>query len=227
MNIELEITGDGSHTLFVPSINEHYHSTYGAITETMHVYIDAGLRACLKSTVNILEIGFGTGLNAFLSLLDAEKTARAVFYTSVERYPLPADKVKKLNYASLIQPSATNLFNKLHDSEWETAVKITPHFTLQKRKIDFSKSDEIAFNSDFDVIFFDAFAPEKQPEMWTQTIFDSIFALCNPHAIITTYCAKGIVRRMLQSAGFTVERLPGPPGKREMLRGRKESTFFP
>lgn len=222
LHIKLIKTEDGSHSLYVPHLNEHYHSTHGAIQESRHVYINTGLDACQLQQINLLEIGFGTGLNALLSLLQSEKKNKQIHYTSLELYPLSMESAEQLNYAQqLTNKEKADQFLALHKAPWEKAVEITPTFTLHKIETDFSNPSN--FNSDifFDVIYFDAFAPEKQPEMWTQQIFNKIFSLCNKHAIITTYCAKGVVRRMLQSAGFTVERLPGPPGKREILRGRK------
>lgn len=217
----IEITEDGSHTLFVPELNEHYHSTHGAIQESMHVFIDAGLRECKKSEINLLEIGFGTGLNAFLTLLEAEKTSKKIDYTTLELFPLPFSEVEKLNYAQLTAPLQKEMFEKIHSAEWEQWQQITLNFLLLKLKLDFSNPQNCHPSRKFDVIYFDAFAPEKQPEMWTDPIFNALYSVSNPDAILTTYCAKGSVRRMLQTAGFTVERLPGPPGKREMLRARK------
>ncbi|MDO5663774.1 MAG: tRNA (5-methylaminomethyl-2-thiouridine)(34)-methyltransferase MnmD [Bacteroidia bacterium] len=221
MNIEFEITKDGSHTLFVPELNEHYHSTHGAIQESMHVFIDAGLRHCTKSEIKVLEIGFGTGLNAFLTLLEAEKTSKKIDFTSLELYPIPLVDTKKLNYAELMDTSAKNVFNELHKADWGKWNQITLYFSLLKLKTDFSNPSNFHTESKYDVIFFDAFAPDKQPEMWTQDIFDKIYSISAENGILTTYCAKGVVRRMLQTAGFSVERLSGPPGKREMLRAEK------
>ena len=222
MQTQLITTEDGSHSLFVPHLNEHYHSTHGAIQESRHVYIQSGFEASPLKQINVLEIGFGTGLNAFLTLLEAEKTNKEVHYTSLELYPLDIEKAKKLNYAQqLSDASSESLFLSLHTAPWNESVIITPSFSLHKIETDFSNPNNLKTKTHFDLIYFDAFAPEKQPEMWTQEIFDKIFILSNPEAIITTYCAKGVVRRMLQSARFAVERLPGPPGKREILRGAK------
>lgn len=222
MQTQIITTEDGSHSLYVPHLEEHYHSTHGAIQESQHVYINAGLGSCPLRNINILEIGFGTGLNAFLSLLQAEETGVTVNYTSLELYPLDIETAKQLNYSQHLTNNAkASLFTALHTSPWNETIEITPHFSLHKIETDFSNPDNLTTSTLFDVIYFDAFAPEKQPEMWSQAIFDKLYTLSNPNAIITTYCAKGVVRRMLQSAGFTVERLPGPPGKREILRGRK------
>lgn len=220
--IKIEITEDGSHTLYVPAIDEHYHSIHGAIQESSHVYIEAGLRACDKDEIHLLEIGFGTGLNAFLSLFETESRNIKIIYHTVERYPLSEEKVSALNYPLLIAPQLSDTFVLLHSSPWETPIDISSRFSLVKHRFDFSKPAQFDPQTIFDVVFYDAFAPDKQPEMWTLEIFEKIFSLCSHGAIFTTYCAKGAVRRTLQAAGFVVERLPGPPGKREMLRGRKK-----
>ncbi|HZJ80060.1 MAG TPA: tRNA (5-methylaminomethyl-2-thiouridine)(34)-methyltransferase MnmD [Dysgonamonadaceae bacterium] len=222
LNTEMVTTEDGSHSLYVPHLNEHYHSTHGAIQESRHVYIHVGLHACQLQQTNILEIGFGTGLNALLTLLECDKTNKQVHYTSLELYPLDLERAAQLNYAHQLGGDRESaLFMALHKAPWDESMKITPTFDLHKIETDFSNPNNFNTNTRFDLIYFDAFAPEKQPDMWTQQIFDKLFSLCNKNAVITTYCAKGVVRRMLQSAGFAVERLPGPPGKREILRGRK------
>ena len=224
----IEKTDDGSATLFVPELNEHYHSTKGARTESQHIFIDMGLKASSATTQHILEIGFGTGLNAWLTLEEAERSRRNIHYTGLELYPLEW------------QQPAIELFKQLHTSPWEKDVQLTPHFTLRKVETDVNKwvenrertmsnindsvtnAESPALNLSFNLIYFDAFAPEKQPEMWSQELFNRLYVLLDRDGILTTYCAKGVVRRMLQTAGFTVERLPGPPGgKREILRARK------
>ncbi|MDD2475268.1 MAG: tRNA (5-methylaminomethyl-2-thiouridine)(34)-methyltransferase MnmD [Dysgonamonadaceae bacterium] len=221
MYSQLIITEDGSHSLFVPQLNEHYHSTHGAIQESRHVYINAAFCECKNKQIKVLEIGFGTGLNAFLTLLVAENTNIQVHYTSLELYPLKIEQTKQLNYPSQLSDiTGALLFPLLHTANWNESVEITNSFSLHKIKVDFTNPDNFNTNYPFDVIYFDAFAPEKQPDMWTQEIFNKLYAISNDNAIITTYCAKGKVRRMLQAAGFIVERLPGPPGKREILRGR-------
>ena len=220
----LEISGDGSHTLFVPSLNEHYHSTRGAIRESRHVFIETGLQPCNKQEIELLEIGFGTGLNAFLTLLEAEERGKKVTYTAIERYPLGLDEAKKLNYAEQLVPSREELFLQLHASAWGDRVEITPTFHLKKLEMDVHQLSEYHPEALFDVIYYDAFAPGKQPGMWTREIFERLYALSDKGALLTTYCAKGDVRRMLQAVGYQVERLPGPPGKREMLRALKVIT---
>lgn len=212
---ELQLTADGSHTLFLPEMDEHYHSVNGAVQESLHVFIAAGLRQLEKDTVRVFEVGFGTGLNAFLTLQETVvNESLHVDYYAVERFPLAMEIVKQLNYGA----SHPALFEKLHAVEWDSLQAITDRFTLFKLLGD---SNTCLLPEGIDLVYFDAFAPDKQPEMWSQTIFDKLYAVMNPGGILTTYCAKGVVRRMMQKAGYTVERIPGPPGKREMLRARK------
>lgn len=218
----IERTEDGSATLFVPELDEHYHSVKGARTESQHIFIDMGLKASAAPQPHVLEIGFGTGLNALLTLEAAEQDARPVHYTGIELYPLAWEEVDALGYSN------NPLFKQLHTAPWEEDVKISPHFTLRKIKGDANTviNEELrVVNSSFSpsVVYFDAFAPEKQPEMWNEQLFRSLYVYMNTGGILTTYCAKGVIRRMLQAVGFRVERLPGPPGgKREILRATKE-----
>ncbi len=218
MNSELRITKDGSHTLFVPEIDECYHSTHGAIQESMHIFINASLKHCSRDNINILEIGFGTGLNAFLALLEAERSGKKIHYTTIEKYPVKLEKAVELNYPEQIDATKKNLFLEIHSAKWGEAIGITSFFSVEKIKGDFTLFEP---ERNFDVIFFDAFSPEKQPEMWTVERFKTIYEHSNSGATMTTYCAKGAVRRAMQAAGFVVERLPGPPGKREILRGTR------
>jgi len=224
----IEKTEDGSATLFVPELNEHYHSVKGARTESRHIFINMGLKASAASHPRVLEIGFGTGLNALLTLETAEKEKRHIHYTSIELYPLAWQEVDALNYSN--HP----LFKTLHEAAWEEEANITPYFTLLKIQENVVSDEWLAINDErspltpnrlsqkYDLVYFDAFAPEKQPEMWKEEIFRKLYAVMNDNGILTTYCSKGVIRRMLQSIGFKVERLPGPPGgKREILRGRK------
>lgn len=192
----------------------------GAIQEAEHVYIKAAFEECILSTINILEIGFGTGLNAYLTLKKANQISKIVNYTSLELYPLPSSITDILNYTEKENEKNKNYFEEIHNSNWEEKVKITENFFLLKIHTDFNL---LAWKIDtpYNVIYFDAFAPDKQSEMWTQETFDFLYENTAPEGILTTYCAKGTVRRMLQKAGYLVERLPGPPGKREMLRAKK------
>lgn len=217
--IQIEQTADGSNTLFLPELNEHYHSVKGARTESEHIFINMGLKHSSADAPRVLEIGFGTGLNAFLTLLEAEQSKRPVHFTTIERFPLSEELVRQMDYPGLINPAHEAAYYALHQVPWNVSVDITPFFTLHKIEDDFTT---YPFEGNYDVIYFDAFAPEKQPEMWSQKLFDTLYEKMNPGGILTTYCAKGVVRRMLQSSGFTVERLPGPPGgKREILRATK------
>lgn len=213
----IEKTADGSLTLYIPELDEHYHSVKGAETESQHVFINMGMKAHKpKDILYILEIGFGTGLNAWISLKEAITQKQKVHYTGLELYPLSLKMVKDMRYTD------DPLFMQLHSTPWDTDTEITPEFCLNKVNADLTS---YLFTEDYhpDIIYFDAFAPEKQPEMWKQEIFDKLYQIMNNDGILTTYCAKGIIRRMLQQSGFIVERLPGPPlGKREILRGRKE-----
>lgn len=218
MKRELQETADGSHTLFIPEMDEHYHSVNGAVQESRHVFIEAGLHRQEKKDITVFEVGFGTGLNAYLTLLDAENEDRSVDYFSVELYPLDPALVRALNYGDMICPEKKVLFTALHSAAWNEPVKITDHFTLHKIQGD---NNSCTLPEDMDLIYFDAFAPDKQPEMWSQEIFDRLYAHTSEGGILTTYCAKGVVRRMMQKAGYSVERIPGPPGKREMLRAIK------
>lgn len=225
--IQVCVTEDGSHTLFVESLNEHYHSTHGAIRESMHVFIQSGLEwyGQTSSPIHIVEVGFGTGLNALLTACYCHKQRIKVHYTSIEKYPLPPDVFKTLNYTHITQDEKSNseLFNQLHEVEWNRVHQLSPSFTFHKLHTDVrSVRWEQLQPSSFQLVFFDAFAPDKQPELWTEDIFKEIYQHMSIGGALTTYCAKGEVRRRLQRAGFLVERLPGPPGKREMLRACKK-----
>ena len=220
-NLEVQHTEDGSATLFVPELDEHYHSVKGALTESQHIFIDMGLKHSPVTFPRILEIGLGTGLNCVLTLLEAKESQRHIHYTGIERYPLNEEIIRKLNYPSIIGKECEEDYFAIHQAPWEEDVCLSPWFTLHKMEGDFT---HYSFEQKYDIIYFDAFAPEKQPEMWEQSLFDNLYQVLNEGGILTTYCAKGVVRRMLQTAGFKVERLPGPPGgKREILRAIKNN----
>ena len=217
--MKLEQTADGSYTLYVPELDEHYHSVKGALTESQHIFIDMGLKHSRVPSPHILEIGLGTGLNCFLTLLTAAETQRNIHYTGIERFPLSMEVIQKLDYPTLINKGHEEEYMAIHQAPWGENIPLSPWFTLHKIEGDFTN---YAFKKGYDIIYFDAFAPEKQPEMWEQSLFDGLYSTLNEGGILTTYCAKGVVRRMLQTAGFIVERLPGPPGgKREILRATK------
>ncbi len=210
-------TEDGSHTIYLPDLDESYHSTHGSVQEAEVVFIGNGLLACEKREIDLLEIGFGTGLNAYLSLVEAEKNNLKINYTGIELHPVDGDIAATLNYPEATGSGFRTEFEKMHSAAWGKAEKITENFTLTKIKADFTTAD---FSGSYDVIYFDAFSPGKQEEMWQKELFNKLSHVARKDGIITTYSAKGSVRRALQSAGFTVERLPGPIGKREVLRGR-------
>lgn len=212
-----EPTADGSGTLYVPALDEHYHSVKGAYTESKHIFIDMGLQASNSTSPCVLEVGLGTGLNALLAWQWADENKCPVHYTALELYPLSWEEVSLLKYEH-----ATEL-EQIHTTPWQIDVPLSPYFTLKKIACDATTFlQEPHDSTQFDVVFFDAFAPEKQPEMWSESIFRNLYQTMHPGGLLTTYCAKGCIRRLLQSIGFIMERLPGPPGgKREMLRGRK------
>ncbi|MBP7400892.1 MAG: tRNA (5-methylaminomethyl-2-thiouridine)(34)-methyltransferase MnmD [Chitinophagales bacterium] len=223
MNSELRITADGSHTLYLKNLDENYHSLHGAITESLHVFIHAGLQQFLntKSKIHILEIGFGTGLNTLLSCLFAEENTLQIHYTTLEPSPLDITLIQTLNYSQqLSNNSSENIFNAIHAAPFEKEITITENFILLKQQITL---ETFQSSNHYDLVYFDAFGPRVQPEIWSLNNFQKLFQLIKPNGILVTYCAKGEVRRTMQAAGFTVERLPGPPGKREMLRALKTS----
>ena len=217
---EIITTQDGSHTFYLPDMQESYHSIHGAVQESKHVYINAALMTALPlfSKIRLLEVGFGTGLNALLTLLE-NNTSKTIYYCGIEPFPMTESEIQQLNYSDILQID-NKLFQTLHDSPWNTDYeKITPTFYLKKMAITlqaFSLPENY-----FNVVYFDAFAPSVQPELWEKEIFEKIYASMSVGGILTTYSAKGNVRRTLQQTGFTVERIPAPAGKREMLRAMK------
>lgn len=218
MNLRIVETKDGLHSLYVPELDEHYHSTHGALQEAKHVFIDAGLRfiAESKKEISILEIGLGTGLNAFLTYLFSIENAVKVNYTGLELYPVPVDVAQQLNYCEIMQcPERKAEFQKLHQSEWGREIELANNFKLNKLNqsvFDFTAEEK------FDLIYFDAFGFRAQEEMWGQAVFDKMFRSLRPGGILVTYSSKGEVRRSMQTSGFKVEKLAGPVGKREMVR---------
>jgi len=221
METKLVITGDGSTSLFIPDLDEHYHSIHGAIQESIHVFINAGLIPILatKDEIQILEIGFGTGLNALLTGIESRNHTTSIQYTSIEKYPVSPEFINHLNFCTLLDiPNCRDLFMKIHGSEWEKMTNIEHNFFLNKIKSDFK---EIKFKDTFDLIYFDAFAPSAQPELWTEEIFRIMYNALKKNGILVTYCAKGIVKRTMKSVGFEVIALPGPIGKREMTKAIK------
>lgn len=218
MNKLLRTTYDGSHTIYNSEIDEYYHSIFGAITESKYIFIDKGLNYSIANPVKVLEIGFGTGLNAFLTLIECLKNNKPIIYESIELFPLITELARNLNYAELINPLYAKYFIQLHECKWNENITIIPGFCFKKI---YGNVTEIEIPLGFDVVFFDAFSPEKQPELWSEGVFSKIHKAMNQGGILTTYCAKGEVKRLLKDMGFKVELLSGPPGKRHIIRAIK------
>lgn len=222
-------TADGSHSLFVEELNEHYHSIHGAIQESKHVFIDAGLKPFISGSTDwyakeiaplaILEIGLGTGLNAMLTYIETQPSDINIHYTAIEAYPVSADLIGQLNYMELLNAQKLQaVYSKIHACEWGIPVALSNQFNIFKIK---NTLQEAVLENSYHLIYFDAFAPGVQPEMWTEEIFAKLYAVVESGGCLVTYCAKGEVKRTLKRVGFTVESLPGPPGKREMVRAKK------
>jgi len=213
-------TKDGSHTLFNEQISEHYHSTFGAIQESAHIFIQGALDRFRdkQSRVNILEIGFGTGLNALLTMCWADKNSRKIHYHALEAYPISKKIAGSLNYFEKLHIDQ-DLFLKFHQPA-DVPFIISDNFTLEK---EINTLENVSFQkAKYNVIYFDAFSPDVQPELWSTDIFQKLFSAMKEGGILTTYSCKGIVKRAMKAAGFQIEKLPGPPGKREFLRGIKK-----
>lgn len=220
MKREIVQTSDGSTTIYLPEWEENYHSKHGAIQEAKHVFIKNGFSQFKNEEIAILEIGFGTGLNAFITFLEAKKENIKVNYTGVEAYPVDFNEIAQMNYVAELQ--ATDFepeFQKMHTSEWNSNGLISNGFCLTKRKQFFDQIDDV---EQFDLIYFDAFGFRVQPELWTTEIFQKMFNALKPGGILVTYAARGVVKRSMIEVGFTVEKLAGPPGKREMFRASKK-----
>ena len=220
MERKVIITKDGSHSISIPEMNVTYHSIHGAIQESKHVFIEAGLRYASElfnrlGPLHILEVGFGTGLNALLTLIEADKIKMDVYYSALEIYPLTQQEYNLLNYCEALNVSLQNVFEQLHECVWEKEAHILPNFSLFK-----TNQSLLNFTTDqfYDLVYFDAFAPSSQPELWTKQVFEKLYAMMSSNGILVTYCSKGDVRRAMQSAGFAVEKIRGPVGKREMIR---------
>jgi tRNA U34 5-methylaminomethyl-2-thiouridine-forming methyltransferase MnmC len=214
------ITDDGSSSFYSEEFGDFYHSRHGALREARHIFIRAGLEALSpeRTKVNVFEMGLGTGLNALLTVL--EQGARDIHYTALELRPVTLEETRHINYPEVIaDPVAYGVFVKLHMVSWSEWFTVRPGFAFRKIREDLKthKLDRAV-----DLIYFDAFSPDAQPDLWTGDIFRKFYDKANPGAVFVTYSAKGAVRRALESAGWSVERLPGPPGKREILRGRKQ-----
>ncbi len=219
MKREIIVTSDGSKTIYLPEWNEHYHSKHGAIQEAYHVFIKHGLELISKKEISILEMGFGTGLNAFITFLHSLEEEKMIYYTGVEAYPVKEEELINLNYIEQLNAlNYRDVFSKLHTTSWNENHTISNHFSFIKKQLFFEDFRTI---DAFDLIYYDAFGARVQPELWTETLFENMFLALKKKGVLVTYSAKGSVRRAMQTVGFTVERLPGPPGKREMLRAVK------
>lgn len=220
-DVSLIVTEDGSHSLFHSVLNETYHSRHGAIIEAKHVFISAGLEHALlhNNRLNLLEVGFGTGLNAWLTLETIHHRAAHIAYTSLEAFPLNSEVYEQLNFTTSSTEEMRSYFSKIHTCKWNEEISITESFLLMKVN---QTLQHFSTYQKFDLIYYDAFGPPVQPEMWTQSVFEKLFDRMADGGVLVTYCAKGQVRRNMIAAGFEVERLPGPPGKREMLRATKK-----
>ena len=221
---ELHTTEDGSLTLYAPTFGEHYHSMHGAVQESEHIYLGLALRERMSSwqegdaPLRLFEVGFGTGLNALLSWREAEERHIPLRYYSIEKFPITPEVYEALHYEGLGEErEVKDQLLRLHTAPWDEAVELSPFFTLYKLRGDLTTC---TFPERLSVIYYDAFSPESQPELWAEELFQRLGKVASSGAILSTYCAKGEVRRRLQRSGFLVERLPGPPGKREVLRGR-------
>lgn len=223
MQDELMLTSDGSHTILSSRYGVAYHSRFGAIQESMHVFIQSGLRYKLAQTsrIAVLEMGFGTGLNALLTLIESQCKPVVIDYVTVEAFPISIEQASQLNFTNVLQmPELEKDFQHMHRMDWGVRTAITQEFHFTKWKTTF---EEYQPERLFDVIYFDAFAPGTQPELWETPLLEKMFQALSPGGVLTTYCAKGSVKRNLKSIGFSLESLEGPPGKREMTRAHKLS----
>lgn len=227
MQRKIITTADGSKTIHLPDWNEQYHSKHGAVQEALHVFIKSGLHHICYSErseeslkdLSVLEIGFGSGLNAYLTLLEAPKIGLEINYVGIEAYPVSEQEITLLEYPkAIINQEQDELFDALHSVSWESEHQLTDKFVINKRKQFFKDIEDI---DKYDLIYFDAFGARVQPDLWTEDIFRIMYKALKLNGVLVTYSAKGSVRRAMQAVGFTVERLPGPPGKREMLRATK------
>ncbi|WP_293892949.1 tRNA (5-methylaminomethyl-2-thiouridine)(34)-methyltransferase MnmD [Flavobacterium sp.] len=218
MKREIVQTRDGSTTIHLPEWNESYHSKHGAIQEAYHVFIKNGLSLFKSKPVSVLEIGFGTGLNCFITYFESKKNNQHIDYVGVEAYPVITEEAMQMNYPKEISGSDAAIFTIMHECSWEQKHALSDHFTLTKRKQFFQDiNDELAF----DLIYFDAFGFRVQPELWSETIFENMFKALKPNGVLVTYACRSSIKNAMLSAGFSVEKLPGAPGKREMLRATK------
>lgn len=220
MEQQIITTNDGSKTIYLPHLDETYHSSHGAIQEAIYVFIKNGIQSCPKDEINVFEMGFGTGLNALLCCVEAEKTQKNIHYTGIEAYPIDMKIVQQMDYCSTIGEQYQTTFEQLHNCEWKIPHQLSKLFLFEK--INENIKAFILHKEEYDVIFYDAFGPRAQEEMWAKELLQKMYDMLRPNGFMVTYCAKGQVKRDLKSIGFEVEPLPGPPGKREMTRAWKK-----
>lgn len=221
MHREVFITEDGSHSISIPALNASYHSTHGALQESRHIFIETGLKPLLerRDKLSVLELGLGTGLNVLLTLTETENWPLNVYYEAIEPYPVALEMAAQLNFPELIEgDSIRSKFLRIHQLPWDSPQQLSENFILHKRQADIR---DTTFHTGFDLIYFDAFAPDVQPELWATALFTRLYETLKKGGILVTYCSKSIVRRSMAEAGFLVEKLPGPPGKREIVRAGK------
>jgi tRNA U34 5-methylaminomethyl-2-thiouridine-forming methyltransferase MnmC len=215
---KLITTADGSHTIFVPGLNEHYHSVHGAVQESEFIFIKNGFDLCNADPVRIFEIGFGTGLNALLTAEKAIGLRKEVLYTTIEKFPLDEQMINSLNHHNFAGNTGKEIFNCIHSADWGAMFRISPFFSILKIRGDLI-TDRITGN--YNLIYFDAFGPDKQPEMWIPEILAKISEVTVSGGLFVTYSAKGEVKCNLRACGFRVTVIEGPPGKRHMIRAIK------
>lgn len=220
MKREIIETSDGSKTIFIPEMNENYHSGHGAYQEAMHVFIEHGIRSLNKKELKIFEMGFGTGLNALLSLDESIRNGYTISYTGIEAYPVELDHAFQMEYEQFVDARSASLFKSMHLAEWGIEHELSSAFRFKKlhERIEDHQPERLLF----DLLFFDAFGPRAQAEMWEMPILEKMHDMLKTEGLLVTYCAKGQFKRDLKSLGFEVHAVPGPPGKREMTQAFKK-----
>lgn len=222
MERKILTTADGSDTIAIPEMKVSYHSKHGAIQESTHVFLDAGLQYCTqtlgKTSLNILEMGFGTGLNCLLTAIQARDKQYQIQYHTLEAFPLLPNEIASLNHGTVLNEQ--DLFLAIHKASWEIPQMIQPGFQLIKYQQSLARFE---LSVGIDCIYYDAFAPSAQPKLWTTQIFEKLYSFLAPGGLLVTYCSKSVVRHAMKAAGFRVTKIPGPYGKREMVRAFKDA----
>jgi tRNA U34 5-methylaminomethyl-2-thiouridine-forming methyltransferase MnmC len=223
MENKIIITGDGSNSVFNTNLGVSYHSKHGAIQESQHIFIEAGLKPLLEkhAELAVFEMGFGTGLNALLTYMATENHPAKIYYETIETNPVDIDVASSLNYTtSLNRPDLQAHFLQLHQLPWDSPQQISENFYFYKRR---TAMADILLTTTFNLVYFDAFDPVTQPELWTTGIFSKLYNAMAKDGVLVTYCSKVTVRRAMEEAGFIIEKIPGPPGKREIVRAVKDN----